>query len=552
MTAPAVRSVRRGPADGGLEGTGFAVRLGLRRNRGLVIGAVLFLVLLGIGTALQYARTFPTDTARREFAAEVGGNAALTAFTGQLQGDSLGALVVWKIGDILYLLVSLIAILIVIRQTRAEEETGRLELIRASTVGRHASWLSGLIIGLIVVVAAAGLIGLGMITLGTDVVGSVAFAAAIASAGSVATVLAVITAQLTERSRGATVIAAVVLGLAYLTRFVADGSGLLGLRWLSFTGWSHLVAPYGDEQGLVLVLPLLVGAAGVALAARMADRRDLGSGVIRPRPGPDAAAPGLAGPFGLAWRLQRGFLAGWLAACGALALATAGVAAGMPELADRGGPQVTEFLNRYADHPGASIADTFVWMIIVSIAGTVALYPVLVLARVRAEESNGLAELTLSTTISRLRWAGAHLIIALAGTAVIMTVSGLAAGLSYGVTSGTGPVQVGRVLAAAAIQIPAIWVLAGVIMFAIGVLPRIAVAVGWAAWVFVNVFGESLGPIIGLRYAVANAVIPFAYVSKIITGATLQLTPLIVLVLITVALATVGLLVLRRRDIRPA
>ncbi len=541
-----------GGKGNGSEGTGFAVRLGLRRSRGLVIGTVLFLVLLGIGTALQYARTFPTDAARREFAGEIGGNAALTAFTGQLNGDTLGALVVWKIGDILYLLVSLVAIMIVIRQTRTEEETGRLELIRASTVGRHASWLSGLIIGLIVVFGSAALLGLGMIALGTGVAGSLAFAAAMASAGTVATVLAVITAQLTERSRGATVIAAVVLGLAYLIRFVADGSGLLGLRWLTFTGWSHLVAPYGGEHWAVLLLPLAVSAIGVGIAARMADRRDLGSGVIVPRPGPATAAPGLAGAFGLAWRLQRGFLVGWSAACGALALATAGVAAGMPEIADRGGPLVTEFLDRYADHPGAPIADTFIWMIIVSIAGTVALYPVLVMARVRAEESNGLAELTLSTSISRLRWAGAHLVIALGGTLVIMVISGLAAGLSYGVTSGTGLGQIGRVLAACLIQVPAIWVLGGVITAMIGVLPRIAVGVGWAGWIFVNVFGESLGPIIGLRYAAANVVIPFAYVSKIITGATLQLTPLVVLTVITAALVGLGLLVLRRRDLNPA
>ena len=84
------------------QGTGFAVRLGLRRNRVLLIGTVAFLVLLGIGTALQYARTFPSVADREAFAAEVGGNTALTAFTGQLGGATLGALVVWKIGDILY------------------------------------------------------------------------------------------------------------------------------------------------------------------------------------------------------------------------------------------------------------------------------------------------------------------------------------------------------------------------------------------------------------------------------------------------------------------
>lgn len=532
------------------QGTVFAVRLGLRRNRALLIGAAAFLVLLGIGTALQYARTFPTVADRQAFAAEVGGNTALTAFTGQLGGDTLGALVVWKIGDILYLLLALVAIMIVIRQTRAEEESGRLELVRSSLVGRHASWLSGLIIALAVVIITAGLIGAGLIMLGTGIGGSLAFAAALVAVGAVAAVIAVLAAQLTERARGATVLAAVALGLAYLIRFVADGSGLLGLRWLSFTGWSHLVAPYGGEHWAVLLVPLAAVVAGIVITARLADRRDLGSGVIAPRPGPDAAAPSLSGALGLAWRLQRGFLVGWLAACAGISLATAGVAAGMPEIADRGGPQIQEFLGRYAARPDASIADTFIWMILVSIAGTVALYPVLVLARLRADEAGGLAEVTLSTTISRRAWAGAQLLIALAGSLAIMVASGLAAGLSYGITSGTGLVQVGRVLAAAVIQVPAIWVLAGVIMALIGLAPRIAVVAGWLAWIFVNVFGESLGPILGLRYAAANLVIPFAYVSKIITGAALQVTPLIVLTVITAALAVIGLQALRRRDLR--
>ena len=47
------------------------------------------------------------------------------------------------------------------------------------------------------------------------------------------------------------------------------------------------------------------------LAYALAAHRDQGAGLIPARPGSPRAGPWLRGPLGLAWRLQRGGLAGW-------------------------------------------------------------------------------------------------------------------------------------------------------------------------------------------------------------------------------------------------
>jgi hypothetical protein len=103
--------------------------------------------------------------------------------------------------------------------------------------------------------------------------------------------------------------------------------------------------------------------------------------------------------------------------------------------------------------PDAGIADTFIWLIILSLAGLAALYPMLATLRLRTEETSGRAELTLSTAVGRVPWGTAHLVIAAVGPALMLASAGLAAGLVHGVVTGDLADQLPRVWAAALVQI---------------------------------------------------------------------------------------------------
>jgi ABC-2 type transport system permease protein len=169
--------------------------------------------------------------------------------------------------------------------------------------------------------------------------------------------------------------------------------------------------------------------------------------------------------------------------------------------------------------------------------------------RLRVEESTGRAELTLSTPVDRIRWAASHLLFAALGSVTTMGAGGLAAGLVYGLTTGDVATQLPRVLAAALALVPAIWTIGAIGVLAFGALPRLAVALVWLVWLLVNLFGESIGPALGVDYWIANAVVPMHHIPKLLTGAQFTATPLITLTGLTAVFVAVGLTALRRRDL---
>jgi ABC-2 type transport system permease protein len=530
-------------------GTGQLFRLYLRRDRFVASSWVLFLTLLVVGMVSYYDGMFPTEAARLDFAAQISDNAALTAFTGRLYDDGLGNLAIWKIGDIGFTLVALMAVLSVVRHTRAEEEAGRAELVSAGVIGRFAALTASLALAAAASLSIGVLTALGMTGYGLDASGSWALGLALAAPGLVLAAVAAVAAQLTERARTANAIAIGVLGAGYLIRFLADGSGVGWLRWLSPNGWSHLVQAFGGDRWWVLLVPVVVTAVVTVAAYRLAARRDLGAGVLPARGGPAEAAPGLGTPVALAWRLHRGQLFGWTVAYAAFCAATAGIAKGMPDMAEQGGAEIEEFFRRYAASPDVSLSDTFIWMVILSLAGIATLYPMLATLRLRSEETSGRAELILSTPASRVRWAVSHVVFAAIGSATTMAAGGLSAGLVYGISTGDVGTQLPRVLSAALVLVPAVWTIGAIGMLAFGVLPRVAVALVWTVFMFQQLFGESVGPAIGIDYWIANAVVPMHHIPKILTGAEFTATPLLVLTALAVVLGGAGLAAFKRRDL---
>src|SRR5918993_2389718 len=91
--------------------------------------------------------------------------------------------------------------------------------------------------------------------------------------------------------------------------------------------------------------------------------------------------------------------------------------------------------------------------------------------RLRSEEANGGAEPVLVCAVSRMRWVTSHLAFAFLGPAVVLGAAGLAAGLAYGLSAGDVGRETTRVLEAALVQLPAVWVLVGVAVACSGCYP---------------------------------------------------------------------------------
>jgi ABC-2 type transport system permease protein len=107
------------------------------------------MLLLSLPLATVYIgsieKVYPTQIARAGFAATIMASPAQRALYGQVYNDSLGAVGIWKAG-MFHVLIAVAVILTVIRHTRADEESGRTELVDSTGVGRYASLTAALIL----------------------------------------------------------------------------------------------------------------------------------------------------------------------------------------------------------------------------------------------------------------------------------------------------------------------------------------------------------------------------------------------------------------------
>ncbi|MFZ3303037.1 MAG: ABC transporter permease, partial [Mycobacterium sp.] len=123
------------PRGSAFTGTLGMLRLYLRRDR---IVLPLWVLLLSLPLATVYVgsieKVYPNQADRAAFAASIMASPAQRALYGQIYNDSLGATGIWKAG-MFHLLIAVAVILTVIRHTRADEETGRAELLDSTVVG---------------------------------------------------------------------------------------------------------------------------------------------------------------------------------------------------------------------------------------------------------------------------------------------------------------------------------------------------------------------------------------------------------------------------------
>ena len=114
-------------------------------------------------TSAASKRSTPTEAARAGFAASIMASPAQRALYGQVYNDSLGAVGIWKAG-MFHLLIAVAVILTVIRHTRADEETGRTELIDSTAIGRYASLSAALMLSFGASIATGAIGAAGLLT----------------------------------------------------------------------------------------------------------------------------------------------------------------------------------------------------------------------------------------------------------------------------------------------------------------------------------------------------------------------------------------------------
>ena len=522
-----------------LTAAGTLARFNARRDRKLSAGCVIALVLVVFASSSSLKGLYPTAADRAKVAATLKDNPAVIALRGPARGlESLGGLIAFQLGANGAVAVALMSLLLTGRYTRTEEERGRTELVRAAAVGRYAPPAAAVaLVGAIDVVTGAG-VAAALLALGQPLPGALALGASFAATGIVFAAVAALAAQVTESPRAAHGMAAATLGVAYVLRAAGDvGDGTLS--WLSPIGWGQATHPFTGERWWPLLISLATAGGLLATTFALLERRDLGGGLVAPRPGPPVAGPRLATPLGFALRLQRGALIGWSVGLFLLGATYGAVGADAGDLLD-----TSAQLQDFFDRSGQGIVDAFLATTLLIAALVVAGFAIQSVLRLRGEETSGRAEPVLATAIGRRRWAAGHLAVALGGAALVQLATGLGAGLAYAARGG-GAEQVPRLAAAALGQLPAVWVLAGIAIAGFGLGARLA-AVAWfalAACVIVAI----VGPLLDLPGAVMD-LSPFSH-SPSLPGGSPAPGTLVALTAVAAILVAVGLTALGRRDV---
>jgi ABC-2 type transport system permease protein len=440
------------------------------------------------------------------------------------------------------LALAVMSILQVVRHTRAEEESSRSELVRAAVVGRHAAVVATTIVVAAVNVVIALLSAVVLVANDLGAVDAVAMTLGIAVSAMTFGAIALVAAQVTEHSRGATGLSMAALGAAFTLRTIGDMQELHGswVSWLSPIAWAQQMRAFVDLRWWPAALGVVAIVALLLVAASLGSRRDYGGGLVPDRRGPAEARRGLRSPAAIVWGQQRMSLLWTSLGLGLMWLATGTVVAQIPDMTETllENPVYSALLGE------GDLENAFIGIILLYSALGAAAFGLVATLRAKSEEEAGRAEYVLATPVSRRRWLGAAVVVSAIGTVVVMVtgVLALAAGVA---ASGAEEPTAGVLVRAGVLYLPALLVLVGLAAALYAWVPR-ATVVAWLMFGYVLVVGM-FADLFDLPEW-ARQVSPFWWVPDSLTG-DVDWSHVVGLSVVAAALFVLAFVGFRRRDV---
>jgi len=503
-----------------------------------IIGIFSFVIMM----PPLFAGLYPTAEVRQVLADTLN-SPVMTALTGPgfgLHNYTVGAMTAHMTMLYAVVTVALMNIFLVVRHTRKDEESGRMELIRSLPVGRLAGLSAAMITALCANAVLALLVGLGLTALSIESVtfgGSMLFGAALGTAGLVFAGAAAVFAQLSQNTRSVLGYSLAFLIAAFMLRAAGD-TGSAALTWISPIGWALQTQVFVNNYWWPAVLAAAAAIALCALALRLNLQRDLGAGLIAAKPGKARASACLLSPLGLAWRLVRTSFFAWAVGIFVIGLSYGAVLGDLDSFF-----QDNDTLWQMLPGGSAELALQFVSML-VSVISMMSLIPVLlILFRLTAEERSGRNEHLLARAVPRTRLMLSFFTLSVAASAVMAMLS--AAGIAAAAAAvPDSPVSFPDVCRAFAASLPATWMLVGTGTLLAGLCPRAA----GVTWLYLGFcfFASYLGVLLQLP-GWLTALSPFEHVPHILLGEQ-NLSALSVMTIAAAALSAAGFAAFNRRD----
>ncbi|HEX4526232.1 MAG TPA: hypothetical protein VH108_05765 [Gaiellaceae bacterium] len=462
-------------------------------TRGRTIAFAALFLFIAAANVVGYRRSYPTTAERLSFARSFGSNKAVELFYGSPHDLlSVGGYAAWRVGGVGSIIAGIFGLLAAVRALRAEEDAGRQELVLAGTVSRRAAYLGALA----AIGAGAGALWLalfvGLAGARLAVGGSAFLALVTVSPLFVFAGFGALASQLAPTRRSALELATAALAVAYMLRVIGDTSASFGwLRWATPLGWSEEARAFAGARPAVLALPALSGAALLAVAGLIGQRRDVGTGLLPARDSADPRFRLLSSPTALAVRGELGSLAVWTVGTGLFAvvvgvLSTSFTNANLPaslreQLQKLGGITITT--------PSGALGFYFQLFVL-----TISLFACSQIVAVRRDEADQRLETLFALPVDRRRFLSGRLVLAAAAAASLAIAAALCSWA--GATAQHAHVSLPRLLEAGANCLPVALLFLALAALAFAVVPR---ATGGIAYGLVSVafVWQLLGALIG-------------------------------------------------------
>lgn len=524
--------------------TGKSASFYLKKDRFRITVWLIALAGLTFVTALAFTDLYQNEQERQAIA-DTMHNPAMTAMVGQgygLDNYTTGAMMAHQMLLFTAVTVAIMSILLLVRSTRADEEAGRVELIRSLPSGRLAPTTAAVMVLFMVNLLVALVIGLGLYSLrieSMDLEGSLLYGAALGATGIFFTSLTAVFSQLLNNSRGVIGFSFAVLGLSYLIRAIGD-VGNQTLSWASPLGWILGTEVYVTNYWWPVIVTLVISIILFVVALYLQAIRDIGAGFFPERPGKSRGSGSLLSPLGLAFRLQRVSLITWGVGMFVLGVSYGSVLGDLEAFIE-GIEMMEEMLPSIE---GFTLTEQFITMLMAIMAMISTIPALMAVLKIVSEEKKNRIDHILSRSVSRNTLLGSYLLISVIVSFVMMSLAVTGLWIAGNISMEEG-LAFGTLYSAGMVYLPAIWLMVSIAVLLIGKAPNAVSAVwGYLLYSFIVVY---LGGLLQFEEWL-SVLSPYGHVPQLPVE-DVNVTALATLTFLTLLCLGAGYIAYNKRDI---